>query len=79
MKLKKSLTMLAFVASAIVAAKAYAVTYYDVYTYYSDATYSVEVGTLTKNCSGRTFREGVTSGSYRILTERERCCGTYLC
>lgn len=78
MKLKKSLTILALAASAIVAAQAYAATFFDVYTYYSDATYSVEVGTLTRHCNGKNTISG-TATSYRILTERERCCGTWVC
>lgn len=78
MKLKKSLPILVFAASAIVAAKAYALSYSNVYTYYSDASYSTEVGTRSRSCSGEFYYSGTVT-PYRLLTEREPCCGSYTC
>lgn len=80
MNLKKSLSILALAATAIVAAKAYAASsYYTVYTYYTDASYSTEVGTLTRACNGQYFRSGTTNTAFRLLTEREPCCGSLVC
>lgn len=71
------MTILALIATAIVAAKAYAAAYEFNHTYYSDASYRVVVGEAYINCQGKTTKSGITT-AYR-LTEREPCCGGWAC
>lgn len=46
--------------------------------YYSDATYTIHVGTGTFHCNGIATLRG-RSTPYRIEVANEACCGDYVC
>lgn len=53
-------------------------TYSRIYTYYSDATYTTEVGWRYIGCNGRGTTTGITS-PYFTYENVNVCCGSYEC
>ncbi len=72
MKLTRFAIGLASVCALCVAGYALAGMHYVKYFYYSDATYTTQVGATTKVCSGHTFSTGTVT-PYRVLEEKFTC------
>ena len=72
MKLKKFVMTLTAISAIFASGYAFAARYYAHYIYYSDATYTNQVGSRTNACNGQVYITG-TMTSFSVLDDRFNC------